>query len=37
MTSRLDQILDQGREKAQKIASATLDQVFQRTGISMKR
>jgi tryptophanyl-tRNA synthetase len=34
---RLDQILDQGRQKAQTIASVTLDQVFQRTGISVKR
>ncbi len=30
---RLDQILDHGREKAQKIARVTLDHVFQRTGL----
>jgi len=34
---QLDHILDQGRQKAQTIASVTLDQVFQRTGISVKR
>jgi tryptophanyl-tRNA synthetase len=34
---QLDSILDRGREKAQKIASVTLDQVFQRTGITVKR
>jgi tryptophanyl-tRNA synthetase len=33
---QLDRILDQGREKAQKIAGVTLDQVFQRTGIARK-
>jgi len=30
---QLDAILDQGREKAQQIASATLAQVFERTGL----
>ena len=34
---QLDRTLDQGREKAQKIARVTLDQVFQRTGIAVKR
>jgi len=31
---QLDAILDQGREKAQQIASVTLKQVFERTGLS---
>lgn len=31
---RLDEILDHGREKARQIASVTLDQVFQRTGLA---
>ena len=30
---QLDQILDQGREKARQIASVTLDHVFQNTGL----
>ena len=30
---QLDQILDQGREKARQIASVTLEQVFQKTGL----
>jgi len=34
---QLDQTLDQGREKAQKIARVTLDHVFQRTGIAVNR
>jgi len=34
---QLDQILDQGRQKAQAIASVTLGQVFQRTGIAKKQ
>ena len=33
---RLDQILDQGREKARGIASVTLEQVFQRTGLARR-
>jgi len=33
---KLDQLLDQGREKASKIAGATLAQVYQRIGISGK-
>jgi tryptophanyl-tRNA synthetase len=33
---QLDQILDQGREKARQIASVTLDQVFQKTGINYR-
>ena len=35
--AELDRILDLGREKAQKIASVTLGQVFQRVGLAMKR
>jgi tryptophanyl-tRNA synthetase len=31
---QLDAILNQGREKAQQIASVTLKQVFERTGLS---
>src|SRR5689334_2590787 len=31
---QLDHILDQGREKARQIAAVTLDQVFQKTGLS---
>jgi tryptophanyl-tRNA synthetase len=31
---QLDALLDQGREKASRIAHATLQQVFERTGIS---
>ena len=34
---RLDALLDQGRAKAEQIASVTLDQVFQRTGLTQKR
>src|SRR6185503_9782581 len=34
---QLAQILDQGRQKAQAIARVTLDTVFQRTGIAVKR
>jgi|SRR5829696_2482388 len=34
---QLDAILDQGRDKAEQIASVTLDQVFQRTGLARKR
>ena len=34
---QLDTILDQGRDKAEQIASVTLDQVFQRTGLARKR
>jgi tryptophanyl-tRNA synthetase len=34
---RLDQILDRGREKARQIASATLDEVFQLTGLRSHR
>jgi len=33
---QLDRILDQGREKARQIASVTLDQVFQRTGLGYR-
>jgi tryptophanyl-tRNA synthetase len=33
---QLDQILDQGREKARQIASVTLDQVFQKTGLNYR-
>ncbi|HET7287336.1 MAG TPA: hypothetical protein VFI71_07695, partial [Pyrinomonadaceae bacterium] len=33
---KLDQLLDDGREKASKIAGATLAQVYQRIGISGK-
>ena len=33
---QLDQILDQGCEKARQIASVTLDQVFQKTGLSRR-
>jgi hypothetical protein len=33
---QLDQILGQGREKAKQIASVTLEQVFQKTGISYR-
>ncbi|HKG97475.1 MAG TPA: hypothetical protein VKA97_06665, partial [Pyrinomonadaceae bacterium] len=31
---RLDEILDQGREKARQISTVTLQQVFQRTGLT---
>ena len=31
---QLDAILDQGREKAEQIASVTLKQVFERTGLN---
>ena len=33
---QLDRILDQGREKARQIASETLDQVFQKTGLGRR-
>jgi tryptophanyl-tRNA synthetase len=33
---QLDAILDQGRDKAKTIASVTLDQVFQKTGLSRR-
>ena len=33
---QLDQILDQGRKKAQRIASVTLEQVFERTGLTRR-
>jgi tryptophanyl-tRNA synthetase len=32
--AELDEILDQGRQKASRIARATLQQVFERTGIT---
>ena len=33
---QLDRILDQGRKKAQRIASVTLEQVFERTGLTRR-